>query len=82
MVTYKTRLLRDNAHIYEELTYIKYCPIKYGKANLNVQNSLSAGLLKTRGQVTNSIVCLKVSNVYNSYHMRKIILIFFGSLLH
>ena len=34
--------------------------------------TLSAGLLTTCGQVINSIVCLKVSNVYNSYHMRKL----------
>ena len=27
-VTYQSRQLNDNAHIYKELTYIKYCPIK------------------------------------------------------
>ena len=52
MVTYKTRLLRDNAHIYKELTYIKYFP--YNKVKLILLYSPSAGLLATYGKVINS----------------------------
>ena len=71
MVTYKTRPLRDNAHI------CKRANIHFnGSENLNVQNLLSAGILSTRGQVINSIGCLKVSNVYNNYHKRKLFLSF------